>query len=97
MKARLILTGKIINVVKNDEFDAYDYIATKTGIKYYKEELEIISNKDNYNIQEYLDSLDKESLLTIIKYGLRGSDAPEGVTVEDIYELIGCQYISETM
>jgi len=96
MKARLLITGKIINVVKNDEFDAYDYIETKTGIKYYKEELEIL-DKDNYKIQEYLDSLDKEALLSIIKYGLRGSDAPEGVTVEDIYELIGCQYISETM
>ena len=52
-------------------------------------------NKDD--IEKYLESLDKGALLSIIKYGLRGSDAPEGVTVEDIYDCIGCQYISETM
>lgn len=44
--------------------------------------------------QEYLESLDKGSLLSIIKYGLRGSDAPADVTVEDIYEVIGCLYLS---
>ena len=48
-------------------------------------------------IQEYLESLDKDDLLCIIKYGLRGSNVPEGVTVDDIYECIGCQYIYETM
>ena len=47
--------------------------------------------------QEYLDSLDKQDLLVIIKYGLRDSDAPEDVTVEDIYEIIGCFYINDVM
>ena len=49
------------------------------------------------NKQKYLESLDKGSLLSIIKYGLRGSDAPEDVTVEDIYEMIGCFYIHDIM
>lgn len=53
------------------------------------------NNKEE--IQEYLESLDKNDLLCIIKYGLRGSNVPEGVTVDDIYECIGCQYIYETM
>lgn len=47
--------------------------------------------------QEYLDSLDKEDLLSIIKYGLRNSNAPIDVTVEDIWECIGCKYIEGTM
>lgn len=47
--------------------------------------------------QEYLDSLDKQDLLVIIKYGLRSSDAPEDVTVEDIYNIIGCFYINDVM
>lgn len=53
------------------------------------------NNKEE--IQKYLESLNKDDLLCIIKYGLRGSNAPLGVTVDDIYECIGCQYISETM
>lgn len=44
--------------------------------------------------QEYLESLDKNDCLSIIKYGLRGSNAPKDVDVEDIYEVIGCLYIS---
>lgn len=48
-------------------------------------------------IREYLESLDKNDLLYIIKHGLRGSNAPEGVTVKDIYECIGCEYIGEKM
>ena len=48
-------------------------------------------------VTEYLESLTKDDLLCIIKYGLRGSDAPEEVTVEDIYECIGCEYIYENM
>lgn len=48
-------------------------------------------------IHKYLESLDKDDLLYIIKYGLRGSDAPIEVTVDDIYECIGCQYISEIL
>ena len=44
---------------------------------------------------EYLDKLTKDDLLCIIKYGLRGSNAPNDVDVEDIYEniyeKIGCQ------
>ena len=48
-------------------------------------------------------SLDKQDLLTIIKYGLRSAEVPDGVcvpadvTVEDIYELIGCFYIHDVM
>jgi hypothetical protein len=44
--------------------------------------------------QEYLESLDKEDCLSIIKYGLRGSNAPSDVTVEDIFYVIGCLYCS---
>lgn len=47
--------------------------------------------------QEYLESLEKEDCLSIIKYGLRGSNAPEDVNVEDIYEVIGCLYIADVM
>lgn len=54
-----------------------------------------MNNKEE--IHKYLESLDKDDLLYIIKYGLRSSDAPIEVTVDDIYECIGCQYISETM
>ena len=53
--------------------------------------------KRKEEIQEYLDSLDKDDLLYIIKYGLRGSNAPIGVTVDDIYECIGCEYIYENL
>jgi len=94
MKAKL-LTGEIIDVIKNQELDAHYWVNSKTGEKYYKGEIDIINNKDE--IEKYLESLDKGALLSIIKYGLRDSDAPEGVTVEDIYECIGCQYIYETM
>lgn len=53
--------------------------------------------------QEYLESLDKQDLLAIIKYGLRSEEVPDGViipkdvTVDDIYECIGCSYIAEKM
>jgi hypothetical protein len=53
--------------------------------------------KTKQTVTEYLESLTKDDLLCIIKYGLRGSNAPEKVTVEDIYECIGCEYISEKM
>ena len=46
--------------------------------------------------QKYLDSLDKNTCLSIIKYGLRNSDAPSDVTVEDIWNIIGCLYIKDT-
>ena len=51
--------------------------------------------------QEWLLSLNKQDLLTIIKYGLRSAEVPDGVcipsdiTVEDIYMTIGCNYIEE--
>jgi len=38
--------------------------------------------------QEYLESLDKNDLYSILKYGLRNTDAPSDVTVEDIYYVI---------
>ena len=40
--------------------------------------------------QEYLESLTKDDCLSIIKYGLRESNAPSDVTVEDIYYVIQC-------
>jgi len=46
-------------------------------------------------IIDYLDSLSKDDCLAIIKYGLRGSNAPEDVNVEDIWEVIGCLYMSD--
>lgn len=51
--------------------------------------------------QQWLDSLDKQDLLAIIKYGLRSAEVQDGVcvpsdvTVEDIYIVIGCNYIKE--
>jgi hypothetical protein len=48
-------------------------------------------------IINYLDSLTKDDLLVIIKYGLRNYNAPLKITVEDIYERIGCEYIGEVM
>ena len=42
------------------------------------------------NKQEYLESLNKEDLFSIIKYGLRESVALADVTVEDIYYVIQC-------
>jgi hypothetical protein len=45
-------------------------------------------------ISDYLDSLTKDDLLSIIKHGLKGSNIPEEVTVEDIYTLIGCRYVT---
>lgn len=44
--------------------------------------------------EDFLEKLEKDDCLSIIKYGLRGSNAPNDVTVEDIYEVIGCLYIS---
>lgn len=40
------------------------------------------------NRQEYLESLDKGDLYSILKYGLRNTNAPSDVTVEDIYYAI---------
>ena len=53
--------------------------------------------KSKQTVSEYLESLTKDAMLSIIKYGLRGSNAPDEVTVEDIYECIGCEYIHEKM
>ena len=53
------------------------------------------ANKLNKEAQEYLDNLSKDDVLYIIKYGLRSSNAPENVTVEDIWNVIGCLYINE--
>lgn len=50
--------------------------------------------KDNELIK-YLENLTKDDLLVIIKYGLKGSNAPTGITVEDIYTAIGCKFCSE--
>ena len=45
------------------------------------------------DVLKYLERLSKDDLLIIIKYGLRLSDAPSDVTVEDIFNLIGCKFI----
>lgn len=45
--------------------------------------------------QKYLEKLTKADLLSTIKYGLRDSNAPADVTVEDIFNVIGCTYIYE--
>lgn len=42
---------------------------------------------------KYLERLSKDDLLVIIKYGLRNSNAPKDVTVEDIFNIIGCKFI----
>lgn len=55
----------------------------------------VVSEK--IDAQEYLSSLTKDAMLSIIKYGIRGSNVPDEITVEDIYECIGCEYISEKM
>lgn len=47
---------------------------------------------DKMKVVKYLETLDKDECLSIIKYGLRGSNAPEDVTVEDIFTVIGCLY-----
>ena len=58
---------------------------------------EYIALKDIATRQEisikYLERLSKDDLLVIIKYGLRNSNAPEDVTVEDIFNIIGCKFI----
>ena len=48
------------------------------------------SNLVKMNKQEYLESLNKDDLFSIIKYGLRESTSPSDVTVEDIYYVIQC-------
>ena len=58
---------------------------------------EWVKVRNDSDVTEYLESLTKDDMLTIIKYGLRGSNAPLGVTVDDIYECIGCEYIHEHM
>ena len=53
-------------------------------------------NKKNSEVVEWLSKLTKEDLLYIIKHGLRGHEnAPIAVNVEDIFDYIGCMYISE--
>ena len=49
-------------------------------------------NPDKMKVAKYLETLDKDDCLYIIKHGLRGSNAPEDVTVEDIFTVIGCLY-----
>ena len=47
----------------------------------------MIVKKDDKK-QEWLEKQTKDDLLAIIKYGLRNTNAPESVNVEDIYYLI---------
>lgn len=42
MKARIIKTNEVIDVVKNIELDACLWINSETGEGYYKEEIEIL-------------------------------------------------------
>lgn len=46
--------------------------------------------KNKMTKQEYLESLNVDDLFSILKYGLRESNAPADVTVEDIYYVIQC-------
>ena len=52
-------------------------------------------NKKSDEVIEYLNNLTKDDLLTIIKYGLRSSNAPIEINVEDIYTVIGCNFCNE--
>lgn len=57
-----------------------------------------MKDKTNDEVLNWVENLTKDDMLSIIKYGLRGwPTAPSGVTVEDVYDAIGCQYISESM
>lgn len=57
-----------------------------------------MKDRTNDEIFSFLENLTKDDMLTIIKYGLRGwPTAPSGITVDDVYEAIGCQYISEKL
>jgi len=57
-----------------------------------------MKDKTNDEVLNWVENLTKDDMLSIIKYGLRGwPTAPSGVTVDDVYEAIGCQYISESM
>ena len=48
------------------------------------------TEKNKMTKQEYLESLSIDDLFSIIKYGLRESNAPSDVTVKDIYYVIQC-------
>ena len=50
-------------------------------------------SKKNEELIAYLDNLTEDDLLTIIKYGLRNSNAPADITVEDIFNKIGYCYL----
>ena len=57
-----------------------------------------MKNNTNKECIEWIESLTKDALLSIIKYGLRGyPGAPIDVTVDDIYDAIGCNYINGIM
>lgn len=57
-----------------------------------------MKNNTNKECIEWIESLTKDDLLSIIKYGLRGyPGAPIDVTVDDIYDAIGCNYINGIM
>ena len=51
---------------------------------------EVIQKIMEMDKQVYLENLDKDDLYSILKYGLRNSNAPSDVTVEDIYYVIQC-------
>ena len=50
--------------------------------------------KEKDEVQDYLESLTYYDVLSIIKYGLRNSNAPEGVTVEDLCTRIAYLYFN---
>ena len=50
-------------------------------------------SKKNEKLIAYLDNLTEDDLFTIIKYGLRNSNAPADITVEDIFIKIGYHYL----
>lgn len=52
-----------------------------------KKKKNIINEKESY-----LDNLTRDDLLTIIKYGLKNSNVPPNINVEDIFSQIAYVY-----
>lgn len=90
---RTILSGNLIPLEGNEELIGFKG-ETEVLRKYAKEVTENETSLPKNistgwtNRFKYLEKLTVDDLLSIIKYGLRDSDAPSDVTVEDIYYLI---------
>lgn len=51
--------------------------------------------KVNNEVINWLESVTKNELLSIIKNGLKNSIIPKDIDVEDVFDAIGCMYIGE--